>query len=131
MNIIGRVRDAELPDRRRPDRHGGHPGQGRGRPARARRRSVTACATHAVLSGPALERIAESKIREVVFTNSIPLSRQALPLEEDPQSVGGAAAGERHPVDPRGDVGQYFVCMRIQPGHAAHVHRTCAPAGGV
>jgi len=40
--------------------------------------SVTACATHAVLSGPALERLAESRIREVIFTNSIPLSRQAM-----------------------------------------------------
>jgi ribose-phosphate pyrophosphokinase len=40
--------------------------------------SVRACATHAVLSGPAVERIAESKIREVVFTNSIPLARKAL-----------------------------------------------------
>ncbi len=39
--------------------------------------SVTACATHGVLSGPAIERIAESKIKEVVLTNSIPLSRKA------------------------------------------------------
>jgi ribose-phosphate pyrophosphokinase len=38
---------------------------------------VSACATHAVLSGPALERIAGSQIREVVFSNSIPLSAQA------------------------------------------------------
>ncbi|HSW48751.1 MAG TPA: ribose-phosphate pyrophosphokinase, partial [Bryobacteraceae bacterium] len=40
--------------------------------------SVSACATHAVLSGPALVRIAESGLKEVVFTNSIPLSAQAL-----------------------------------------------------
>ncbi len=39
--------------------------------------SVSAWATHAVLSGPAVERILDSKIREVVFTNSIPLSRKA------------------------------------------------------
>jgi len=39
--------------------------------------SVTACATHGVLSGPAIERIAESDIKEVVLTNSIPLSRKA------------------------------------------------------
>lgn len=36
-------------------------------------RSVRACATHAVLSGPALERIEKSRIEEVVVTNSIPL----------------------------------------------------------
>ncbi len=39
--------------------------------------SVSACATHAVLSGPAVERIEKSEIREVIFTNSIPLSAQA------------------------------------------------------
>jgi ribose-phosphate pyrophosphokinase len=36
--------------------------------------SVSACATHAVLSGPALERIEKSSLKEVVVTNSIPLS---------------------------------------------------------
>jgi ribose-phosphate pyrophosphokinase len=40
--------------------------------------SVAACATHAVLSGPAIQRIAESKLREVVVSNSIPLSKEAL-----------------------------------------------------
>ena len=38
---------------------------------------VMACATHAVLSGPAVERIEQSQIAEVVFTNSIPLSKAA------------------------------------------------------
>ncbi|WP_020675461.1 ribose-phosphate pyrophosphokinase [Geopsychrobacter electrodiphilus] len=35
--------------------------------------SVSACATHGVLSGPALERITESKLQEVVVTNTIPV----------------------------------------------------------
>ena len=39
--------------------------------------SVSACATHAVLSGPAVERIESSQLKEVVFTNSIPLSEEA------------------------------------------------------
>jgi ribose-phosphate pyrophosphokinase len=39
--------------------------------------SVTACATHAVLSGPAVQRISESRIREVIVSNSIPLSEEA------------------------------------------------------
>ena len=39
--------------------------------------SVSACATHAVLSGPAVSRIDESCIKEVIFTNSIPLSEEA------------------------------------------------------
>jgi ribose-phosphate pyrophosphokinase len=40
-------------------------------------RSVRACATHAVLSGPAVDRIESSEITEVVVTNSIPLCGQA------------------------------------------------------
>ena len=40
-------------------------------------KSVSACATHAVLSGPAVERIEGSEIEEVVVTNSIPLNSQA------------------------------------------------------
>ncbi len=39
--------------------------------------SVTAAATHAVLSGPAVERIQNSALKEVVFSNSIPLSEAA------------------------------------------------------
>lgn len=34
--------------------------------------SVSACATHGVLSGPALERISDSRLQEVVVTNTIP-----------------------------------------------------------
>jgi ribose-phosphate pyrophosphokinase len=39
--------------------------------------SVSACATHAVLSGPAVPRIEESCLKEVIVTNSIPLSHEA------------------------------------------------------
>ena len=38
---------------------------------------VSACATHAVLSGAAVKRIEESELKEVVFTNSVPLSKEA------------------------------------------------------
>ncbi|MBD3219856.1 ribose-phosphate diphosphokinase [bacterium] len=38
-------------------------------------RSVTACCTHPVLSGPALERINESPLSELVITNTIPFRR--------------------------------------------------------
>ena len=40
-------------------------------------RTVSACATHAVLSGPAVERIASSGLKEVVFSDSIPLRPEA------------------------------------------------------
>jgi len=39
--------------------------------------SVAACATHAVLSGPAIERIDGSQLKEIVLTNSIPLREEA------------------------------------------------------
>ena len=38
---------------------------------------VIACATHAVLSGPALERIESSQLSSLVVTNTIPLSEKA------------------------------------------------------
>src|SRR5690349_7990516 len=40
-------------------------------------KSVSACATHPVLSGPAVERVCGSPLQELVVTNSIPLSGQA------------------------------------------------------
>ncbi len=39
--------------------------------------AVYACATHAVLSGPAVERIEQSRIRELIVTNTIPLTEAA------------------------------------------------------
>lgn len=39
--------------------------------------SVSACATHAVLSGAAVEKIEGSPLKEVVFSNSIPLTPAA------------------------------------------------------
>jgi ribose-phosphate pyrophosphokinase len=36
-------------------------------------KSVYACATHGVLSGPAIERINSSDIEEVVLTDTVPL----------------------------------------------------------
>ena len=41
-------------------------------------RRVVACATHGVLSGPAVQRIVDSPLEEVVVTNSIPLSQEAV-----------------------------------------------------
>ncbi|MFO0616748.1 MAG: ribose-phosphate pyrophosphokinase [Polyangiaceae bacterium] len=38
---------------------------------------VSACASHAVLSGPAVKRIAESALHEVIVTNSLPLPEDA------------------------------------------------------
>jgi ribose-phosphate pyrophosphokinase len=40
-------------------------------------RRIVACASHGVLSGPAIERITEAPLAEVVVTDSIPLSAKA------------------------------------------------------
>ena len=40
-------------------------------------KAVIACCTHAVLSGPAIERIQASALEELVVTNSIPLRPEA------------------------------------------------------
>ncbi len=45
--------------------------------ARQGARRILACATHGVLSPPAVERLEKSRIQEVVLTNSIPLSEEA------------------------------------------------------
>ena len=39
---------------------------------------VIACATHAVLSGPAIERIKESPIKELVFLDTIPIPPEKM-----------------------------------------------------
>jgi ribose-phosphate pyrophosphokinase len=44
--------------------------------------SVHACASHAVLSGPAIERIAASRLEQVVVTDTIPLREAAQKLEK-------------------------------------------------
>ncbi|AUM63136.1 ribose-phosphate diphosphokinase [Brevibacillus sp. 7WMA2] len=41
-------------------------------------REVYACCTHPVLSGPAIERIQNSKIKELIVTNTIPLDSDKL-----------------------------------------------------
>ena len=53
-------------------------------------REVHACATHAVLSGPAIERIAQSNLAEVVVTDTIPLSEAA---RHEPKIVVRSIAG--------------------------------------
>jgi ribose-phosphate pyrophosphokinase len=41
-------------------------------------KQVFACATHGVLSGPAIERLKESPIDEIILTNTVPLSESKL-----------------------------------------------------
>jgi ribose-phosphate pyrophosphokinase len=43
---------------------------------------VYACASHPVLSGPAVERIASSRLKQLVVTNTIPLREEAQRVEK-------------------------------------------------
>jgi len=45
-------------------------------------RSVMACCTHPVFSGPAIERLINSPVREVVVTDTIPLREDALKCDK-------------------------------------------------
>ena len=42
-------------------------------------KTVRACATHCVMSGPAIERVQASALEEIVFTNSIPFDSTRCP----------------------------------------------------
>ncbi len=41
-------------------------------------KNIFACATHAILSGPAIERLENSQIEELVVTNTVPLGEKSL-----------------------------------------------------
>jgi len=72
--------------------------------------SVRACATHAVLSGPAVERIENSELTEVVVTNSIPLRGDAANCQRIKQlSVAPLLAKAIQSVHEDGSVSTLFV----------------------
>ena len=53
--------------------------------------TVYACASHAVLSGPAIDRIANSRLEQLVVTNTVPLREAAqkltVPPSDGPQKL--------------------------------------------
>ena len=57
-------------------------------------KQVYACATHAVLSGPAMERIEKSPIKELVVTNTIPPMKGALQSAKIKRLSVGSLLGE-------------------------------------
>ncbi len=56
--------------------------------------SVSACATHAVLSGKAMQRIGESPLQNVVVTNTIPLNEEGAASEKVRVKSVGRLLGE-------------------------------------
>jgi ribose-phosphate pyrophosphokinase len=71
---------------------------------------VTACATHAVLSGSAVQRIASSKLDELVVTNSIPLTQEAAECGKiHVMSVGPLLARAIQSIHEGGSISTLFV----------------------
>jgi ribose-phosphate pyrophosphokinase len=72
--------------------------------------TVSACATHAVLSGPAVKRIEASCLKEVVVSNSIPLSDEAKRSSKiRPLSVASLLGEAIRSIHEGGSVSRLFV----------------------
>lgn len=52
-------------------------------------KDIYVCAVHPVFSGPAIQRLADAPIKEVVVTNTIPLDTENLPTKIKQLSVAG------------------------------------------
>lgn len=70
---------------------------------------VYACASHAVLSGPAIERIANSRLEELVVTDSIPLTEEAQKVEKiNVRSIAGLLAATIENIHMESSVSSLF-----------------------
>jgi ribosomal protein L25 (general stress protein Ctc) len=74
---------------------------------------VFAACTHPVLSGPAVERIAKSKIEEVVVSDSVPLNEAAQKLPKITVLSVAELVGARDSVDSRRDFDQRTIHLFI------------------
>jgi len=79
MNVVGDVK-ARAASSSTTSSTPPHAGENGGRSLRRRRGQRYAAASHAVLSGPAIDRIASSRLEQVVVTNTIPLREAAQKL---------------------------------------------------
>jgi ribose-phosphate pyrophosphokinase len=78
MNIIGKVRGSKAVIIDDIVDTAGTLTQGAEALKKAGASEVYACCTHPILSGPAIERLNASVIKQLVVTNSVPLSGAAL-----------------------------------------------------
>jgi ribose-phosphate pyrophosphokinase len=71
---------------------------------------IYACASHAVLSGPAIERIANSRLEELVVTDSIPLTEEAQKVAKiKVRSVAGLLAATIESIHMETSVSSLFL----------------------
>ena len=84
---------------------------------------VFAACTHPVLSGPAVERIAKSKIEQVVVSDSVPLNEAALKLGKIKALSVAPAAGARDSVHSRRDFDQRIVYLAAAPASCRRISK--------
>ncbi|CAM2060063.1 ribose-phosphate diphosphokinase [Desulfovibrionales bacterium] len=73
-------------------------------------REVIACATHPVLSGPAVDRLADAPFSQVLVTNTIPLSETARACNKfKVMSVAGLLAKAIHNVHTESSISVLFI----------------------
>jgi ribose-phosphate pyrophosphokinase len=73
---------------------------------------VYACCTHGVFAGDAIHKIRDSRLEQIVTTNSIPLS----PEGENQGLERGQVAGGGHSLHSRGDFGQQALYLNRRRG---------------
>ena len=72
-------------------------------------KSVRACATHAVLSGPAIQRIEDSAIEELVLLNTMPIPKEKMLDKMKVLSVGPLFAEAIYRIHTNGSISKLFV----------------------
>ena len=87
---------------------------------------VLACAVHGVLSGPALERIEQSPIEQMIVTNTIRLDDKQARCPKIVSLSVAQAAGAGHPQHPRGEFGVVVVRVGAATGKFPVRRRTLA-----
>ena len=74
-----------------------------------RAKCILACATHAVLSGPAIERLRQAPLDEIVLTNTVPIHDAKLLPNMTVLSVAGLLAKAIRSIHEETSVSNLFV----------------------
>ena len=70
---------------------------------------ILACATHAILSGPAIARLKSAPIEEIVLTNTVPLDKSRMLPNMTVLSVAGLLGTAIHSIHEETSVSNLFV----------------------
>jgi len=70
---------------------------------------ILACATHAILSGPAIERLRNAPIEEIILTNTVPLDGSRMLPNMTILSVADLLGTAIHSIHKETSVSNLFV----------------------